>query len=106
MKQVKEGLSNLKANKERMRLLDLAQFNTEEALELRRLGYLEGVNSNLNYLESLSISFDGRRNFSDAKYDYVLSLLKSLLVIKPITQGTLNEFDRVFSIINHGANES
>ena len=80
--EVSSSYANLLANKNRVSLLEKSFENITKAVDLRRQGYLQGLSTNLNFLESLSLSFANQRQLVSAKFDYISSWVQVLSVTR------------------------
>ncbi|WP_434356953.1 outer membrane channel protein TolC [Parasalinivibrio latis] len=88
VKDVRAFYNNINANIGALRAYQQTVVSAQSALEATEAGYDVGTRTIVDVLDATRRLYDANRNLSDARYDYILSVLQLRQAV-----GTLNEQD-------------
>lgn len=88
MKDVRAYYNNINASIGTIRAYQQSVISAKSALEATEAGYEVGTRTIVDVLDSTRSLYDANRNLSDARYNYILSVLQLKQAV-----GTLSEQD-------------
>ncbi len=97
-KGVRTAFSRFYANQKRVLLLERSYENIKKAVELRRQGYLQGLSSNLNFLDALNNSYSSFRQLETAKYDLAISWIEAISTVKNVGEEQALQINSLFEL--------
>lgn len=75
-RQIRSAFMGVSSGTHRINALKQAVVANESALKAKRLGFRAGIKTNLDVLDAQRDLFRAKRDYSDARYSYILNLLK------------------------------
>jgi outer membrane protein len=75
-RQIRSAFMEVSSGTLRINALKQAVVANESALKAKRLGFRAGIRTNLDVLDAQRNLFRAKRDYSDARYSYILNLLK------------------------------
>ena len=84
-RQARSSFLGVSSGSRRVAALKLAVVASASALDAKQIGFRAGINTNLNVLDAQRDLYRAKRDYSDARYTYILNLLR----LKQVS-GTLN----------------